>query len=164
MNKNYLISILATILLFSATAKAELKAMDEISLGDTTAQAGITLSGQLDLKEGSSISYINEEAEHVNENGQVSTDKNWLVVDNIHGKVEFKNAKIDLENSYGPNNNGAIKLTLPESIEFKQFKVGGVYLGSSSQKTSAHRYLLGTNINGKLKMPTQPKAYMFIKP
>lgn len=158
MNKNDLILCCTFTLLFSATAKAELKAMDEISLGDTTAQSGITLSGQLDLKEGSSISYINEEAEYV------STDKNWLVVDNIHGKVEFKNAKIDLENSYGSNNKSAIKLTLPESVEFKQFKVEGVYLGPGSQKTSDHRYLLGAHINGTLKMPTQPKAYMFIKP
>lgn len=158
MKKHHLIYVLALVAaLLSLNTQAELVPMNEQSLGDTTAQAGITLSGQIDIKNGS-ISYNNEVAE------QVGTQENWLVVDNINGKVEFKNAMIDLENNYGPNDKAAIKITLPESIEFKELKVGGVYLGPGQNKTNAHRYLLGVRMNGKLNMPTQPKAYMFVKP
>lgn len=159
MKKYHLIYVLAlaTTASLSLNTQAELVPMNEQSLSKTTAQAGITLSGQVDIAEGS-ISYTNEAAE------QVGAQENWLVVNNISGKVEFKNAMIDLENSYGPNNKAAIKITLPETVEFKELKVGGLYLGPSSQKSSDHRYLLGVRINGKLNMPTQPKAYMFVKP
>ncbi len=144
-------------LCISFSAHSELKPINNKQLSLVSAQSGITLSGQLELKEGTSFSYFNKDAETTN------PQENWLVAHNIHGLVEFKKAKLDLQNNYSNSSKSAVQVTLPETLEFKQFKLEGLYLGAGQTKSANHRYLLGLDINGKLNFPTQAKVHLFIK-
>lgn len=157
MKKYYKYILVSLGLVISIVAHSELKAINDTDLSGVSAQSGITLSGQLELKNGTHFSYLNKDAE------TTETQENWLVLHNIHGAIEFKKAKLDLQQSYGSSNKSAVQITLPESMEFKQFKVEGLYLGPGQAKSNSHRYLLGVDINGTLRFPTQAKAHIFVK-
>lgn len=149
---------------FSLTVAADMQPLDESELQEATGMQGIKQSAKLEFAEGTRLSFANPEANYRDEQDY------WLVVDNITGSVEIKNMKTEFIGNYGPNQNvGAVVTTLPESIEFDNFRTDGVYLGigkevtrnASNEVTSNHRFVMGIEINGRLEMPAATTMTVF---
>src|SRR5690554_3643967 len=148
----------------SVTAFADMQPLAEAELQEATGQQGINMSAKLEFAEGTRLSFANPEANYKDEQDY------WLVVDNITGSVEIKNMKTEFIGNYGPYENvGAVVTTLPESIEFDNFRTDGVYLGigkevtrnASNEVTSNHRFVMGIEINGRLEMPAATTMTVF---
>src|SRR5690554_3790143 len=104
----------------SVTAFADMQPLAEAELQEATGQQGINMSAKLEFAEGTRLSFANPEANYKDEQDY------WLVVDNITGSVEIKNMKTEFIGNYGPYENvGAVVTTLPESIEFDNFRTDG---------------------------------------
>src|SRR5690554_8010998 len=108
------------------------------------------MSAKLEFAPNTRLSFANPDADYKNPlpNGQ----HYWLVVNNLTGSVELKNMKTEYINDFGPSKNvGAVVTTLPESIEFDNLRTDGIFLGPGKEVGDNHRFILGLEINGKLR-------------
>lgn len=144
----------------SYSVSADMQPLDETELQQATGMQGIKQSAKLEFAQGTRLSFSNPDADY--QNALPNGEHYWLVVDNITGSVEFKNMKTEYIGNYGPNRNvGAVVTTLPDTIEFDDFRTDGVYLGPGKQVSNDHRFIMGVEINGKLELPAATTMTVF---
>lgn len=156
--------LLLTMLLVPTLANAEMIGMKDKELQTVNGQSGITVNARLDFGEGTRVSFSTDHDNiDYDPNSVPSNTRTWLVFNELTGGIEFEGLKIDLTDTFGPNQSEeAIVVTLPERIEFNQLDIEGLYLADSEIVTGGDdRYIMGLSLDGSLYLPASTKVNVF---
>lgn len=147
------IILLNMLFCISCCVRAELTALKEEELVDITAQSGLTLNAKVVFGDETSFTFENE----------YQGTNTFIIVDEISGSLELKGLKLDLISDFDRSGKPALQWTLPDEIEAKEFKSGGIYASSTKEVTpTTSAFLVGVELDGALALPANTQISVFV--
>lgn len=96
----------------------------------------------------------------------------YIIMGEISGGISFNGLKFDFVSDFGYDKlepltddnrpRPAMKWTLPDQINFKNFEVSGLYISTDEFIDRADNKLLGLRIDGPIYLPSATAAYVFV--
>lgn len=96
----------------------------------------------------------------------------YIMIGEISGGISFTGLKFDFVSDFGYDKDKlisddnrsrpAMKWTLPEQINFKDFEVSGLYVSTDNIIDSTDNKLLGVRFDGPIYLPSATASYVFV--
>ncbi|MEH6449216.1 MAG: DUF6160 family protein [Oleispira sp.] len=96
----------------------------------------------------------------------------YIMLGEISGGISFTGLKFDFVSDFGYDEamplsaenkpRPAMKWTLPDQINFKNFEISGVYVSTDSVIDRTDNKLMGVRLDGPIYMPSATAAYVFV--
>lgn len=161
---NKFIFFVASLSLFVSSSFAELIPVTDNMLENVSGQSGITLNAKVILGDESSFIFTNTSGK--TKADATAAETGYLIVDKIHGEIEFEGLSMDLLSDLKNSGKAAIQWTLPQEIKATNFKTEGVYISSTEEVnpggSNTSTFLMGLELNGTLSLPANTQISLFV--
>jgi hypothetical protein len=145
-----------------------------VRLTDTDNDGYLNVSGGSNVKKSDSLNGYNVVYKDPRPDGgdYLIRKPAYIMLGEISGGISFTGLKFDFVSDFGYDETlpltednrprPAMKWTLPEQINFKNFEVNGLYISSDNVIDRNDNKLLGVRLDGPLYLPSATASYVFV--